>query len=589
MRAARFLLILFCLSCAGVHAAQVKRVEIRGIDGAMADDVRAALSLEDAIGKPVSDRRLDYLLEEAETETRNALEPYGYYSPQIRVTPSSDRDTLVVTIDVERGEPVIVRKVAYGIEGSGAKDQYLTQDIHKVEPVPGQVFDQSAYEAGKTAITQRLAQRGYFDADFLSHKVEVTRAAHAADVDLRWTSGERYEMGPVTFEQTPNEIINTKLLERLVYWDVGDYYHQGRLDRLRKSLIALDYFSRIDIEPLPGDAKDLQVPVQVTLEPAKRSIYTAGLSYGTDSGAGARFGLERRYLNKRGHKALAQVDYAQKRKVATLQYRVPAFKWLDGWYSASLQFGDEQSRYIDNRRVQFALSRSGQINTKLDAAISLQALRERWAYIDPASKLKTPYQTTSLFFPQIDMHYVSVDDRLYPRRGIGASFTLRGGSAGAGGGFVQAHARAQWFHGLGPQDRLILRGELGYTVAKDALALPPSLRFFAGGDRSIRGYNWREVGPRLQDPKGRYLFAYGAKNVVTSSVEYERYFTTSWGAAAFVDGGSAFDGHKIDWHPGVGFGVRWRSPVGPVRIDIARGLKHPDSPFTLHLNIGADL
>ncbi|MBS0215043.1 MAG: outer membrane protein assembly factor [Proteobacteria bacterium] len=588
MRSPRLLLVLFCLSCTGlVQAAQVKRVEVRGIDGAMADDVRAALSLEDAIGKQVSDRRLDYLLEEAETETRTALEPYGYYSPQIKVTPSSDRNALVVTIDVQRGDPVIVRKVAYGIEGPGAEDQYLTQDIDKVRPVPGHVFDQSAYEAGKTAITQRLAQRGYFDSDFISHKVEVTRAAHAADVDLRWTSGERYEMGAVTFEQTPNEIIRPQLLERLVYWDEGDYYHQGRLDRLRKSLTALDYFSRIDIEPLPGDAKDLRVPVQVTLEPAKRSIYTAGVSYGTDSGPGARFGIERRYLNKRGHKALAQVDYAQKRKVATLQYRVPAFKWLDGWYTAGLQFGDEQSRYIDNRRAELVFSRTGQINTKLDAAISLHVLRERWAYTD--GTVKTPYQTASLSFPQLDMHYVSVDDRLYPRRGIGANFTLRGGSAGAGGGFLQAHGRAQWFHGLGAKDRLILRGELGYTVAKDALALPPSLRFFAGGDRSIRGYNWREVGPRLQDPSGHYLFAYGAKNVATSSIEYERYFNASWGVATFVDGGSAFDNRKLDWHTGVGIGLRWRSPVGPVRIDIARGLNHPDSPFTIGLNIGADL
>ncbi|PNS08736.1 Outer membrane protein [Lysobacter silvestris] len=579
--------MLCCLACASAQAAQVMRVDIRGIDGVMASDVRASLSLQDAAGKKISDRRLDYLLEEAETETRNALEPYGYYSPQIKVTPSSDRNALVVVIEVQRGEPVRVRKVAYGIEGPGGQDQYLTHDLDATRPVPGSVFDQSAYEAGKTRITQRLAQRGYFDADFITHKVEVTRAAKAADVDLRWTSGERYEMGAVTFEQTPTEIISPQLLEKLVYWNEGDYYHQGRLDRLRKSLLGLDYFGRIDIEPLPGDAKDLRVPVQVTLEPAKRTIYTAGVSYGTDSGPGARFGLERRYLNKRGHKALAQVDYAQKRKVATLQYRVPALKWLDGWYTAGLQFADEQSRYIDSRRSELVFSRTGQINTKLDAAVSLHVLRERWAYTN--GTVKTPYQTASLSFPQVDLHYISVDDRLYPRRGIGANFTLRGGSAGYGGAFAQAHARAQWFHGLGPQDRLILRGELGYTVAKDALALPPSLRFFAGGDRSIRGYNWREVGPRLQDPSGRYLFAYGAKNVVTSSVEYERYFNASWGAAAFVDGGSAFDGRKLDWHNGVGIGLRWRSPVGPVRIDIARGLKHPDSPFTLSLNIGADL
>jgi translocation and assembly module TamA len=113
--------------------------------------------------------------------------------------------------------------------------------------------------------------------------------------------------------------------------------------------------------------------------------------------------------------------------------------------------------------------------------------------------------------------------------------------------------------------------------------MPPSLRFYAGGDRSIRGYNYREVGPRIGD------FGLGAKNVITASGEYEHYFNGSWGMAAFVDSGSAFDGKVPDWRTGVGVGLRWRSPVGPVRVDIAHGLDHPDSPFTLHLNIGADL
>ena len=575
-----------CLSAAAAQAAVVGKVEIRGLDEAMTENVRLSLSLVESIGKDVSGRRMAYLVREAEDETREALAPFGYYSPEIQV--ERDRSNGVVTITVIPGEPVRVRNSTVAIEGGAERDRYMREEVAAFAPGPGAIFDSSLYESSKTRISRRLAERGYFDADFLSRRVEVTRAEHAADIDLRWSSGVRYDMGHVGFEQTPNQIIDPALLGKLVYWDEGSYYHQGKLDRLRTSLVSLDYFSRIEIEPRTDDAAvaddgSKRVPVKVTLTPAKRSIYTAGLSYGTDSGAGVRLGLERRYVNKRGHKALAQVDFAQKRKTATVQYRIPAFAWLDGWYTASVQLADEQTDYMDNRRVEFVASRSGQVDRKLNAVASLHVLRERWAY---TGDLDHPgYRYGSFTFPSLRAEYVDADDRLYPRNALGGSVLLRGAHEGLGSdaGFLQAHARASWFKGVGTRSRLIVRGELGHTFTGEVVDMPPSLRFFAGGDRSIRGYGYREVGPRIGD------FGLGGKNVVTTSLEFERYFNESWGAAVFVDSGSAFNGKDPDMHTGVGIGVRWRSPVGPVRIDIARGLDDPRSPFTIGLNIGADL
>ena len=575
-----------CLSAAAAQAAVVGKVEIRGLDEAMTENVRLSLSLVESIGKDVSGRRMAYLVREAEDETREALAPFGYYSPEIQV--ERDRSNGVVTITVIPGEPVRVRNSTVAIEGGAERDRYMREEVAAFAPGPGAIFDSSLYESSKTRISRRLAERGYFDADFLSRRVEVTRAEHAADIDLRWSSGVRYDMGHVGFEQTPNQIIDPALLGKLVYWDEGSYYHQGKLDRLRTSLVSLDYFSRIEIEPRTDEAAvaddgSKRVPVKVTLTPAKRSIYTAGLSYGTDSGAGVRLGLERRYVNKRGHKALAQVDFAQKRKTATVQYRIPAFAWLDGWYTASVQLADEQTDYMDNRRVEFVASRSGQVDRKLNAVASLHVLRERWAY---TGDLDHPgYRYGSFTFPSLRAEYVDADDRLYPRKGLGGSVLLRGAHEGLGSdaGFLQAHARASWFKGVGTRSRLIVRGELGHTFTGEVVDMPPSLRFFAGGDRSIRGYGYREVGPRIGD------FGLGGKNVVTTSLEFERYFNESWGAAVFVDSGSAFNGKDPDMHTGVGIGVRWRSPVGPVRIDIARGLDDPRSPFTIGLNIGADL
>ena len=487
---------------------------------------------------------------------------------------------------MQLGDPVRVRNFDVGIDGEGASDRYLRQEIDAFEPTKGEVFDHAIYESSKARVTRRLAERGYFDADFTARKVEVTRADKAADVSLRWNSGIRYDMGKVTFEQTPRRIVRDALLGKLVYWNEGEYYHQGRLDRLRKSLTSLDYFSRIDIEPQPEKAVDGQVPVVVTLTPAKRDVYTAGVSYGTDSGAGVRFGLERRYVNDRGHKALAQIDYAQRKKTATVQYRVPAFLWLDGWYTASLQLADEQSEFADTRRLELVGSRSGEINRYLTAIVSLHALRERWRFpsgnpLDP----EVPYQYASLLYPELRAEYIDADDRLYPRRALAGTASVRGGIQGVGSDatFLQLHTTARWIRGLGPDNRLLLRGEYGHTFTNELFQIPLSLRYFAGGDRSVRGYGWREIGPRNGD------YAEGAKNVVTGSVEFERYFLPEWGGAAFVDFGDAYDGSTPNLHYGVGIGARWRSPVGPVRVDVARGLTGEEAGWTVSLNIGADL
>jgi len=608
----------------------VTRVDISGLENneLMAQNVRISLSLNDAVGKDLSGRRLGYLLREAEAETREALEPFGYYSPTITIqrsdrsapeggdsatdsTPSArearaggdaaatarSARTLTVGIRVEPGQPVRVRGFDVGVDGAGADDRDVGKALALFAPRKGEVLDHTLYEASKSRVSRALAGHGYFDADFAAHRVEVTRAEHAADIALRWSSGDRYALGEASFAQTPKTIIRDELLHKLVGWTPGEPYDDLELERLRRSLVSLDYFGLVEILPQPEQAdgkpaKDKVVPVQINLTPAPRSIYTAGVSYGTQSGAGFSLGVERRYLNTRGHKALAQVDYASKRKTATLQYRVPAFAWLDGWYTASLQAADEQTDYVNSRRLEFVASRSGQYNDRLNLVASAHVLRERWAYTLVGGDQDVPpvdFTYASFVFPELRAEYIDVDDRLAPRRGAGGTLTLRGGKGGSAGKatFAQLHASAQWFHGFDADSRLLVRGEAGHTFTDELLNLPPSLRYYAGGDRSVRGYGWHEIGPRVQTGNGDFFT--GAANVVAASIEYERYFSGPWGAAVFVDSGSAFDGRTPDMHTGVGVGLRWRSPVGPVRVDIARGLKSPDSPFTIHLNIGADL
>ncbi len=614
MRPAPFLVLAALLLSAtpAWSAAIVDKVMVKGLDpgdetqALMIENIELALSLNDAVGKRVGESRLEYLLGEAVPQAREALEPFGYYAAEITVdAPRPDRpqdddvgdapaaetgntdaprrqrpaDHLTVTVHVKLGEPVRVRNSHIAIEGEGGGDQYLKEDLQEFHPQPGEVFDHTTYEASKTKVVRRLAERGYFDADFTTRRVEVTRADHAADIDLGWISGIRYDMGPTRFHQ---DYFKPGLLDRLVYWEEGSYFHQGKLDRLRQSLIGLDYFGTVDIQPNIDDAVDGRVPVDVNLELAKRNVYTFGISYGTESGAGVRAGLDRRYVNSRGHKASIALDYAQKRKTLTTLYRIPAFKWLDGWYGIAFQAYDEQTDYIDTRRIELIGSRSGQLSDKWVAIASVHALRERWRY----DQTLPDFNYASLFYPEVSGQYSGVDDRAFPRRGFSGNVALRAGAGGAGSdtSFAQLHLVARWYHGIGDNQRLLVRGEAGTTWTSDLVSLPPSLRFFAGGDRSVRGYAYREVGPRLSN-----RFALGAKHVLTGSVEYEYYLPGSpWGGAVFVDTGSAFD-DTPDFRTGVGIGLRWRSPVGPVRVDIARGLNDPDSAVQLYLNIGADL
>ncbi len=638
----RLIFAICCLLAAmPAFAITVTKVQVKvsGSDNdALADNVRSALALNEEVGKDISARRLNYLLREAEAETREALEPFGYYSPTITIQRSDrsnaqdadDRDkdpdngdgdsgalaansvdgnaganpdpnamprrkarrerTLTVSIQVDAGTPVRVRDFNLGMTGEAERDASLQSALSAFVPRKGDVLDHTLYDKSKGKINRALGAHGYFDADLSAHRVEVTRADFAADIDLRWTSGKRFALGEATFIQTPKPIIRTTLLRKLVDWDEGQAYDEAELEKLRRSLVELDYFGLVEVLPQPEKAGDDKiVPVDVNLTPAPRSIYTTGLSYGTLSGAGVRLGVERRYLNTRGHKALAQIDYASKRKTATLQYRVPAFAWLNGWYTASLQAADEQTDFLDTRRLEFVVSRSGQFSEHLNLVASMHVLRERWSFFS-LTKPVPVYQFASFAFPELSAEYIDVDNKLAPRRGASGTILLRAGTGigNATANFAQIHASAKWFHGFDADSRLLVRGEMGHTFTKVLFGLPPSLRFYAGGDNSVRGYGWREIGPRTRNGMGD-TYALGAQNVVTASVEYERYFMGPWGAAVFVDSGSAFDGKRPDMSTGVGIGLRWKSPVGPVRIDIAHGLNQPDSAITLHLNIGADL
>jgi translocation and assembly module TamA len=150
--------------------------------------------------------------------------------------------------------------------------------------------------------------------------------------------------------------------------------------------------------------------------------------------------------------------------------------------------------------------------------------------------------------------------------------------------FVQLHGGVKAINRLGQRNRLITRGRIATTWTKDFQQLPSSVRFFAGGAQSVRGFSYQSLGPK--DNTGEVI---GGNHLMVGSIEFEHSLNHKWAAAMFYDVGNAMDSFADKLERGAGLGIRWRSPVGPVRLDLATAMSRDDRPWRLHISIGPDL
>ena len=553
-------------------------VEVDGLDEAIFASVRRRVSLlRLKRGTGIQPARWQYLLRRLPVELRTSLEPFGYYDPQIRLEPARDDQAVSLGLHVEVGKPTRVRQHRVRVQGPAQKDAAIAARIKAFAPRPGEVLRHAVYEESKRELRRALHDLGYFDAEEVEAKVEVTRALAAADIDLHIRSGPRYRFGTVQWHGSP---FRADLLPPLVPFDADDRYRLDRILSLQKRLVDLDYFSRVSVQPRDPEAAetggdDPAIGIDVELEPAKRHVYRTGASYGTDTGFAVKLGYDRRWLNAAGHKFSSDLLLGENRSAAKLAYRIPAFERYRGWWSATVSAREEPFADLRSDVLEVAVQREANWRgNQLTAGLHLH--RERF-----------DGQGDTLIFPQLTISRTVANDPLYPTRGFSWTLMTRGSASALGADveFAQWQADAALIRGISDVDRILLRGTAGSieTPSGSIERIPPSFRFYAGGDRSVRGYGYQELGPRFEGD-----IRTGAERLLVGSVEWEHMFTPTWGGALFVDAGNAF-GSTFDPAVGVGLGVRWRSPVGPVRVDLARGLDDPERSFRLHLQLGPQL
>ena len=576
-----WLLLVPALSRAGVQ------LTVDGVDDPLKAAVVAGVSLSQYANRDVSEAQVQRLYDRAGAEVDSALRPYGYYDAHATGTIEQVGKDWRIHLHVTPGPAVKVTSIDVQLDARAAALRPIRAARRQLDKLKGERLDDHAYDAARDGLNNALTANGYLDAKLIVHRVEVNRGEHSAAVRLAWEVGRRYRYGQVRFEGSQ---FQRNFLQRYVPFKTGDYFDQNQLLNLQQALNAADYFSLVNVSPEIDAAKNGVVDVTVQLAPAKRRIYTAGLFVGTDTGVGIRGGVEYRWVNSYGHKWKNDIVLAQRLKTIASQYTIP----LPGDDQRSLNFGvtyrdantvTSQSRTLELVANQSQLWHDWVLTVGAHALTGSFDVGKR-----PNEPERTPgveHGSSTLVYAEGSLSRKVADNLDFVRRGWSLSLDARStaGDLLSTTRMSEITASGKWIRGFWRDNRLILRGDLGHVWTGNFDALPPQLRFFAGGDQSIRGYAYQAIGP--QNAFGRVI---GGNSLVIGSATVEHYFTPRWGIATFVDAGNAFNGVRVHPKIGTGIGVRWRSPVGMIRVDVGTPINDAQHHgVELHLVIGPDL
>lgn len=523
----------------------------------------------------LTNRRVEKLRVQGIEELKEMLKAFGYYNASVQAetmqTDAHWNTHYVITL----GPQVIVTSVSIDVEGGAKSDPAFEQFIQAFPLRVGEPFTHEAYEAAKKSLTRLGMQRGYFDAKMTKHKVNVDTKNNSASIYLIYSSNSRYVFGTVEFAST---VVSSDMLSNLNPIIEGEPYDSAKIITLRNNLVNSGYFDTATVTPNIEQRENNTVRITTELNPVKRHRYTAGIGFGTDSGVRGSLGWENRYINKRGHRMSAGTKLSQVKNSLLADYKIPFWSQTisEVGFNAELQQSETDTSESESMSIgsYYKTTRWG-----WDEIGSLRLLTENY-------DVSVDSDTSTLLIPSVSWTRVWADDSIYTKKGVKLSVALSAANELllSDTSFEQVVLNAKYIHSIGEHGRVIARSTLGVTQVEDFDRLPSSLRFFAGGDNSIRGFDYESLGPTGPDGDvegGRYL--------AIGSLEYENMFWGNWGGAFFTDFGNAMNrfGDPIEYS--VGFGFRWRSPVGLIRVDIAQGLSDDEKPIGFHVVIGPDL
>ncbi|WP_434586626.1 autotransporter assembly complex protein TamA [Klebsiella sp. B345] len=573
----RQLCVTSLLLVSGVASAANVRLQVEGLSGELEKNVRAQLSTIQS-DEVTPDRRFRARVDDA---IRVGLKALGYYEPTIdfdlRPPPKKGRQVLIAK--VTPGEPVRIGGTEVILRGGARTDRdYL--DLLKKRPAIGTVLNQGDYDGFKSSLTHVALRKGYFDGEFNKSQLGIALGRHQAFWDIDYNSGERYRFGDVTFSGSQ---IRDEYLQNLVPFKQGDYYTSEDLAELNRRLAATGWFSSVVVAPEFDKSRKTKVlPLHGVVSPRKENTVETGVGYSTDVGPRVKATWKKPWMNSYGHSLTSSLSLSAPEQQLDFSYKVPLLKNpLEQYYL--MQGGFKRTDLNDTKADSstLAVSRYWELSSGWQRAINL-----RWS-LDHFTQANVT-NTTMLIYPGVSVNRTRSRGGLMPTWGDSQRYSVDYSNTmwGSDINFIVAQAQDVWIRTLYDRHRFVVRGNLGWIEADDFNKVPPDLRFFAGGDRSIRGYKYKSISPK--DDDGKLI---GASKLATGSLEYQYNVSGKWWGAVFVDSGEAVsDIRKSDFKTGAGVGVRWQSPVGPIKLDIAAPVGDKDEHgLQFYIGLGPEL
>jgi translocation and assembly module TamA len=574
-------LTLWLILAAPLHAAEPVEIVVTGIEGDALKNVQDTLVLPAGLVRDGTLDRLwlDRFAQQAGNKTRSALEPFGYYNPLVTITIEPAEKVSRMLVTVVPGEPVRLTGITVTLVGQGQEEKRLLRLAASFPLKKGDVLLHKTYEEAKGALESRARDLGYLDAEFSRHEIRVARAATTAAIELVLNTGDKYSFGATNIQGAPD--YPDSFLRRHLTYTPGEPFSYTRLGETQRNFTNSERFKEVIITPQKQDAEALRVPVTVQLKEGPSKSLRPGIGYGTDTGA--RFTVRYRDLNMfhLGHELYSHLFVAERLQGLVTGYIMPSPTDVRSSTSLQLNLQQQDTSVYSSRIAALELDRNRSFGTGKLGTAYVKAQYEEYSVglQDSSARLLLP----GVRF--IDNRY---DNPVRPRRGFRYAIDLHGTHQALGSDTALVQILAEGSHLLPLPWRLSLhtRAKVGTTLLNDPLRdIPPSLRFFTGGDLSVRGYSYQSLGPR--DASGKVV---GGTQLLTSSIELERAIFKDWGVSVFYDAGNAFNSFSnISLFQGAGVGLHYFTSVGALNLSVARPLGVDNPSIHIHFTVGFEL
>lgn len=545
------------------------------ISGAAEDldrNIRAHISLA-GLSCDASSVRLNRELPGIRQNLLRASRALGYYHLTSELNLERAGDCWNLNIAVEPGAPVTIADVAVNVDTSAE----LFEDALAASPVErGDTLNHAAYERLKSDLSTAAVEQGFFSARFSSSQLLLDLENNTADIAIDFSPGERFRFGEINI--APIAELSDDFIRRYIEFSPDSYYSAETLLELRNALNNSLYFSEVSVTPALTEAVDQRVPIDVALSMRPRRVYSVGAGVTTDIGPRLRLDYEDRYLNQRGHKFDVRTGASPIRQNLDATYLIP----MQSPATERLSISGGVLRE-DNDTFQSLTSKLGVTYSFINFFNWQQNYFTNYQHDD--FTLNDDVQAADILLAGVNLSKVSADDALYPTRGWRLFGQLSGASSDvlSTTTFLQLNLSGKLIQSFG-SGRFLFKFDVGTSIVDDLFELPVSLKYFSGGDQSVRGYRYQSLGPLNEAGEVE-----GGKHVLSAGVEFDFPIAANWKLAVFTDAGNAFnDWNDYKLNQSVGLGIRWLSPIGPIRFDLASALDD-DNKLRLHVTMGPDL